>query len=130
MELAELPAVHFADPEGFTFMPLLLDVWEMEMQFRIVQQGYTGSGLCNSLSMRYSSPKLDHPSHCIEVKQRDLVLQPHISCLGIFDLGHRTDSLRGEMLPVAERCGIQGYPMPLETNCGCSTRACGHLGGD
>ena len=24
MELAELPAVHFADPEGFTFMPLLL----------------------------------------------------------------------------------------------------------
>ena len=26
MELAELPAVHFADPEGFTFMPLLLDV--------------------------------------------------------------------------------------------------------
>ena len=68
--------MHFADPEGFTFMPLLLDVSGVEMQFRIVQQGYTGTGLCNSLSMRYGSPKLDHPSHCIEVEQRDLEIWP------------------------------------------------------
>ena len=46
-----------------------------------------------------------------------LVLQPHISCLGIFDLGYRTNSLRGETLPVAGRCGIQACPMPPETNC-------------
>ena len=57
-----------------------------------------------------------------------LVLQSHIRCLGDFDLGYRAISLRGETLPVAGRCGIQGCPMPQETNCDCSTSDCGHSG--
>ena len=71
-EFADLPAVHFADPEGFAFMPLPVGVSGVETEFRIVQQGYTASLLRNSLGMRYGSPTLAHPSHRIELEQRDL----------------------------------------------------------
>ena len=53
------------------------------MEFRIVQQGYTAPLLCNSLSMRYGSPTLAHPSHCIEVEQRDLATSKAIPNLSL-----------------------------------------------
>ena len=51
-----------------------------------------------------------------------LVLQSHISYLGIFDISYHAISLRVETSPVAGRCGIQGCHMPLRTNCDCSIR--------
>ena len=72
MEPVELPAVRFANPEGFTFIPLMLDSSGIEMQFRMVQSGYTASGICNFLVTRYASPTLDYPSYSVEMEQRDL----------------------------------------------------------
>ena len=72
-QVVDLPILHFAEPDSFTFEPLVLDVSHLGIGFRLKRWGSTESGRCNFLSMCYVSPAFDSPSRCIQVDQRDLV---------------------------------------------------------
>ena len=72
-QVVDLPILHFAEPDSFTFEPLVLDVSHLGIGFRLKGWGSTESGRCNFLSMCYVSPAFDSPSRCIQIDQRDLV---------------------------------------------------------
>ena len=72
-QVVDLPILHFAEPDSFTFEPLVLDVSHLGIGFRLKRWGSTESGRCNFLSMCHVSPAFDSPSRCIQVDQRDLV---------------------------------------------------------
>ena len=66
-QVVDLPILHFAEPDSFTFEPLVLDVSHLGIGFRLKGWGSTESGRCNFLSMCYVSPAFDSPSRCIQV---------------------------------------------------------------
>ena len=72
-QVVDPPILHFAEPDSFTFTPLVLDVSHLGMRFRLKQWESTESGRCNFLRMCYVSPTFDSPSRSGQVDQRDLV---------------------------------------------------------
>ena len=63
----------FASSNSFSFVPIALDVEDLEIDFRLRQwSGLDVVGRCTAVVMEYTIPSFKSPRRSIEIRQRDL----------------------------------------------------------
>ena len=85
----------FSFSESFSFVPIALDVEDLEITFRFRQwSGFEVMGRCTAVVMEYTIPSFDNPLRSIEVRQRDLANSNVIPDFQATDEGRLEDELR------------------------------------
>lgn len=85
----------FGFSDSFSFVPIALDVEDLEITFRFRQWSGLGVvGRCTAVVMEYAIPSFDNPRRSIEVRQRDLANSKVIPDFQSTDEGRLENELR------------------------------------
>jgi len=85
----------FAFPTSFSFVPIALDVEDLEITFRLRQwSGFDVVGRCTAVVMEYTIPSFESPRRSIEIRQHDLANSKVIPDSQATDEGRMENVLR------------------------------------